>query len=129
MQNFVSQRGGQLSHHAQAIHVREIRLQLAKSLVLLLRAFAFRHIDVRSDHLDEFSIRGEQGVAGRFDMFDRSVGKYNSELECEISFLTQGLVGLCIHSLAIIWVYPLQHGFPAREALQRIKSPDSVTFL
>ena len=65
VQNFVSQRGGQLSHYAHAIHVREIRLQLAKSLVLLLRAFAFRHIDVRSDHLDKFSIRGEQGVAGR----------------------------------------------------------------
>ena len=112
-----------------AIDVREIRLQLAKSLVLLLRAFAFRHIDMRSDHLNEFSVRGEQGVAGRFDMFDRSVGKNNSELDREISFLTHGLVGLCIDSLAIIWMYPLQHGFPAREALQRIKSPDPVAFL
>ena len=129
MQNFVSQRGHQLSHHAHAINVGEIRLQLAKSLVLLFRAFAFRHIDMRSDHLDKFSVRGEQGVARRFDMFDRSVGKYNSELECETSFLTHGLVGLCIHSLAIIWMYPLQHGFPVREALQRIESPDQVAFL
>src|ERR1700730_16195865 len=80
MQNFVSQRGGQFSHHAQAIQVREIRLQLPKSLMLLLRAFALRHIDVRSNHLDKLSIRGEQRVAGRFDIFDRSIGKYDSEL-------------------------------------------------
>ena len=111
MQNFVSQRGGQLSHDAHAIYVREIRLQLAQSLMLLLRAFAFRHIDVRRDHLDEFSIRGEQRVAGRFDIFDRSIGKYDSELECEISFLTHGLLGLYVHSLAIIWMYPLQYSF------------------
>ena len=109
--------------------MRDIRLQLAKSLFLLLRAFAFRHIDVGSDHLDKFSIRGEQRMAGRFDIFDRSIGKYDSELECKISFLTQGLLALCIHSPAIIWMYPLQHRFPARHALQRIKSPDSVTFL
>ena len=68
--------------------------QLAKSLVLLFRAFAFRHIDVRGDHLHKFSIRGEQRAAGRLDMFDGSIGKHNSELECEISFLTQGLLSL-----------------------------------
>jgi hypothetical protein len=62
-------------------------------------------------------------VAGRFDIFDRSIGKYDAELECEISFLTHGLLGLYIHPLAIIWMYPLQHCFPVREALQRIKSP------
>ena len=46
--DFVSQRGRQLSHHAQAIHVREICLQLAQPLMLLLRALALRHIDVCS---------------------------------------------------------------------------------
>jgi hypothetical protein len=109
--------------------VREIRLKLAKSLVLLLRVLAFRHIDVRPDHLDKLSIRGEQRVAGRFYIFDRSIGKYDSELECETSFLAHGLVGLHIHSLAIIWMYPLQYSFPVREALQRIEFPDAVTFL
>jgi hypothetical protein len=39
--------------------VREIRLQLAQSLVFLFGAFAFGHIDVCSDHLDKLSIRGE----------------------------------------------------------------------
>jgi hypothetical protein len=115
--------------HAHAIYVREIQLQLAKSLVLLFRAFAFRHIDVRSDHLDKVSIRREQRAAGRFDIFDRPIGKYDSELECETSFLTQGLLGLYIDSLAIIWMHPLQHGFLVREALQWIKFPDSVTLL
>ena len=32
--DFVSQRGGQFSHHAQAVHVREIRLQSAQPLML-----------------------------------------------------------------------------------------------
>src|SRR4029453_1798893 len=89
----------------------------------------FGHVDVRSDHLDKLSVRGEQRTSSRFDVFDRSIGKDDSELEREISFLMQGLLGLYIHSLAIIWMDPLQHSFPVREALQRIKSPDSVTFL
>src|SRR5215467_4623637 len=97
--------------------------------MLLLRAFAFRHIDVRSHHLQKFAIRGEQRAASRFDMFDGSIGKYDSKVECETSFLKQRLLGLYIYSLAIIWVYPLQHTFTVREALQRIKSPDPVTFL
>ena len=97
--------------------------------MLLLRAFAFRHVDVRSDHLDKLSIRGEQRTPGRFDIFDRSIGKYDSELESEISLLPQCLLGLYIHSLAIIWMDPLQHRFPVREALQRIKPPYLVAFL
>ncbi len=129
MQNFVGEGGGQFSHYAQPIQVREIRLELAKSLMLLLRAFAFRHIGVRSDYFDTFSTRGEQGTTGRFDIFDRSIGKYDSELEHEISFLTQGLIDLYIHSVAIIRMYPLQHSFPVREAVQRIKLPNSVAFL
>src|SRR5262245_66259229 len=39
--DFVSQRCGQFSHHAQAIHVGEIRLQLAQLLMLVLRALPF----------------------------------------------------------------------------------------
>ena len=46
-----------------AIHMREIQLQLAKSLVLLFRAFALRHIDVRRDHFNKFSVRGERRLA------------------------------------------------------------------
>src|SRR5215475_10751956 len=67
-----------------------------------LRALAFGYVDVSSDHFDKFSIRGEQRTSSRFDVFDRSIGKHDSELECKISFLTQGLLGLYIHSLAIV---------------------------
>jgi hypothetical protein len=56
-------------------------------------------------------------VTGQFDVFDRSIGKYDSELDRETSFLTQCLLGLYIHSLAIIRMYSLQHSFPVREAL------------
>ena len=124
VENFVSQRGRHLSQDAHAIYMREIRLQLAKPLVLLLSAFAFRRVDVRGDHFHKFSIRREQRAAGRFDIFDRSLGKYNSERERELSFLAQGLLELYIHSLAIIWMYPLQYRFPLWEAVQRVKTPD-----
>ena len=60
MQDLVGQRGGQLSHDAQAMHMREIGFQLSQSLGLLLRALAFRHVDVRSDNLDILSMLGEQ---------------------------------------------------------------------
>src|SRR5262249_15150156 len=126
---FVGQRGDQLSHHAQPVEVREIRLQLAKSLMLVLRAFALRDIDMRSDHLDELSIAGEERITGRFNIFDRSVGKRDPEFECETSLLPQRLVGLLADPVAIFCMYPLQHGLPAREPLQRIKSPGSVTLL
>ena len=62
-------------------------------------------------------------------MFERSVGKHDSELEREIPSLTQGLLDLYIHALAIISMDPAQHSFQVREALQRIKSPDPVTFV
>src|SRR6516165_9523857 len=100
--------------------MREICLQLPKSLVLRLCAFALRHIDVRSDHFDSFSIRGKQWVARRLDIFDCSIEKHDSELEYEISFLTQGLINLCTHSLAIIWMDPLENSFPVGEPLLRI---------
>ena len=38
--DFMRQGSRQLSHHAQAVHVREIRLQLAQPLTFVLRAFA-----------------------------------------------------------------------------------------
>ena len=55
--------------------MREIRLELAQSLVLLFCMFAFGDIDMSSDHLAELSIGGKQRVAGRFYIFDRSIRK------------------------------------------------------
>jgi hypothetical protein len=97
--------------------------------MLLLRAFAFCHVDVRSNHLHKLSIRREQWAPGRFNVFDASIGKYDPELEREICFLTQCLVGLQIHSLAIVWMYSLQDSFPGRKPLQWIKFPYLVAFL
>jgi hypothetical protein len=77
--DFVSQRGSQFSHHAQTVHVREICLQLAESFPLLLRAFAFRHIDVCPDNLGEVSACGEKIMARRFKMFDRSIRQRDSK--------------------------------------------------
>ena len=68
-------------------------------------------------------------MAGRFDIFDRSIRKYDSELEYESSFLAHRLLGLYIHSLAIIRMDPLQYSLAVREALQRVKFPNSVAFL
>ena len=64
LRDFVSQRGGQFSHHAKTVHMGEIRFQLAQPLMLLLRALAFGHIDNCTDNLDKFSARGELRVGG-----------------------------------------------------------------
>jgi hypothetical protein len=42
--------------------------------MLLPRALSFRHIDVCADNLDRLSMRGEQMMAGCFEMmFDCSI--------------------------------------------------------
>ena len=68
-------------------------------------------------------------MAGRLDIFHRPIGKQDSELKCEVSFLTQCFFDLEIHSHAIIRMYPLQYRLPVRQAPQRIKFPDSIAFL
>ena len=59
LSDFVSQRGGQFSHHAHAVHMGEFRLQLAQPLMLLLGALASRHIEMCDDNLDKLAARGE----------------------------------------------------------------------
>ena len=58
MKNLVSQRGSQLSHHAQPVEVREIRFQLPQLPTFGFRPFAFRHVDCGPNDLDKFSRRG-----------------------------------------------------------------------
>ena len=62
-------------------------------------------------------------MAGRFEIFDRPVGKNDSELDCEISFLTQAPRSSLTSLVAIVWMYPLQHSFAVGKTLQRIKTP------
>src|SRR6516165_2657240 len=118
----MSERSSQFPHYAQAIHVSQIRLQLAKFLMLLLRAFAVGHIDVRTDHL-AFSVRGEQRMAGGFEIFDCPVRKKDSELDRVGSILAQRLKSLISYRVAIVWMDALQHSFKVGETMQRIKAP------
>ncbi len=99
------------------------QLQLAQSLGLLLGAYAFRHIDVRGDNLDKLSLRRERGVAYGFEMFNRPVGKDNSELDRVLSLLEQRLPDLAVHPVAIVWMDPLPDSFAVGETLQRVKPP------
>jgi hypothetical protein len=50
-------------------------------------------------------------------------------LDLVVSFLAPGVPGPLAHPGSIIWMDPLPHSFPAREALLRIKPPDSVALL
>jgi hypothetical protein len=129
LHDFVGQRGGLFSHDPEAIHVREIGLQLAQSLVLLLRALALRHIDVCTDNLDEVPARGENMMANCFNMFDGSIGEHDSEIDRVGSFLVQRLFSLVEHPASVAWMDPSAHGFAVRETLRRIKPPNSVTLL
>src|SRR5262249_55095356 len=47
----------------------------------------------------------------------------------EVSFLAPCLVRLRVHPVSVVWMYALGRNINVREALGRIKSPDSVTLL
>src|SRR5271154_5638942 len=64
-----------------------------------------------------------------FDVFDRSVGKYDSELDRTVSLFAQCVVDLLVVPVSVVGVDPLQHRFPARKALRRIKPPDAESLL
>ena len=68
-------------------------------------------------------------MADCFEIFDCSIGQYDSELARVVSFLAHCLLGLFVHPVSIVWMDPLPHTFRGRKALQRIKPPDSVTLL
>src|SRR4051812_32391662 len=53
----------------------------------LLYAFAFRHVDVCADHLDNLSIRGKYMMASCGQIFDCPIWQHNFELAHVIFFL------------------------------------------
>ena len=65
--------------------MREIRLQLAYLLGLLLRAYAFGHLNMRGDILKQLAVRGEQRMASGLEMFQRAIGKDNSVINQVLS--------------------------------------------
>src|SRR5271156_6073837 len=73
LRDFVSQRGGQFSHHAQAVHVGEIRLQLAQPLMLLLRAHGCCHIGAGAAIATEFSVGVEHRLAASLYIHRRAI--------------------------------------------------------
>ena len=129
MQNFVSQRGGQLSHHAQAIHVREIRSPAGAvshaPLCARLRSVTSTCVATISSSPSAESkgwpidSRCLTVPSGRtilnsisYSLLWRSASRTSSA-----------------HPVAIVWMNPLQHSFAVGETLPGIKTPDSVTFL
>ena len=126
MKNLVSQGGGQLSHDIQPVEMREICLQLAQPLMLLLCPFAFRHVEGRTDNLNQISSRRVRGVTDRSEMLERSVGENNSVLDRIILFLPYGLLDHLPNPVAVVRMNSLKAGFAARHFPRRIKPPNSV---
>ena len=75
VENFVGQRGGQLSHDAQAIQVRELQLQLAQSLDAPLARVCVPSHRRASRPSQARPACGDHRMAGEFEMFDGPVGK------------------------------------------------------
>src|SRR6476660_10050087 len=82
-----------------------------------------------TDNLDKFAARGEDMMARRFEIFDRSIGQHDSPLECVVSFLVQCLQKLFAHRIAVVRMDPLHCCFVARKSLRWIEPPDSVIFV
>src|SRR5271166_1807577 len=72
--DFVSQRGGQFSHHAHAVHIREICLELAQSFALFLGAFALSNIRYRTYEDQTLRIFAGQAMSYGLNVFDGTVG-------------------------------------------------------
>src|ERR1700722_9128781 len=64
-----------------------------------------------------------------FQVFDRSIRQYDSELLKEISLLAQCLLDFSPQPFSIVRVNASPHIISAWKAQQRIKPPDSVTLV
>ena len=68
-------------------------------------------------------------MADCFQVFDRSLGHYDSVPDRELSFLVHCAPNLCVQPVAVARVDPLEHYIAARKTLRRVKSPDAVSLL
>src|ERR1700757_5058550 len=82
-----------------------------------------------TDNLYKIAARGEDMMARRFEIFDRSIGQHDSQLDCVVSFLVQSLHKLFAHRIAVVRMDPLRCCFVARKSLRWIEPPDSVIFV
>src|SRR5271165_1108576 len=90
---------------------------------------AHGQINVCDDNLYKLAAYGEHRTAVCFEVFDRSVGQYDSELDRTASLLAPCELVLFAGSVSVVRVNPSPHRFAARNSLQRIKPPDAVSLL
>ena len=64
-----------------------------------------------------------------FDMFDRSIGQYDSELVRKASLFAHSAFDVFVHPVHVVWMDPLPHGFAVRNALQGIKPKEAGSLL
>jgi hypothetical protein len=73
--------------------IAELRLALPQCF---FGALALRHIDLCRDNLDKFPACGERRSDDCFEVFDRSIGKYDSIRGRVASFLAHSALDFCV---------------------------------
>src|SRR6202043_1066364 len=112
---FVRQRGGQFSHHVDAVDMRKISLQLMQLFALLLRALSFRYVHRDTDVLTRFCRWIVMSYAAKES--DGSVGAANpkfdvvilSYADCTLKFRPHGRLVFRVDRVikAFKWNHPL----------------------
>ena len=67
------QRCGQFAHHAHAVDVREICLELLQSFALVLCTFAFCDIDNGADHFNKLPVGTENWMGQAMNVFNCAI--------------------------------------------------------
>ena len=123
--HLMGDRGRELSHHCDAVRVRQLRLYFVERF---LGAFAFRDVDRRAYEFDELSSGVEHRMSDVVDMFHRSIGQ-NNPVIIGIFCFRMGLPAKALsHPVAIFRVHVAPEYFAAR-AFLRIQSKNSKVFV
>src|SRR5271165_1846759 len=118
--DFMRNRGGQFTHHAHPVDVREIRFELAKSRALFFGAFPFSDIDRRANHFNDVSIRIQNGMAQAIEVPDGSIGQHGSELHVRVLLLIDDPMERLHVPVPVFRMYALHRLVVRRESLLRI---------
>src|ERR1700722_3470660 len=68
-------------------------------------------------------------MVNRFDVFDCSIGQYESERVRKAYLFAHSALDVYVHPVHVVWMDPLPYRFAARNALQRIKPEDAESLL
>jgi hypothetical protein len=88
----VGDRGGQLTQHAHAVDVREIRLELPQPVVLGFGPLALRYIYCGAQEPNDFSRIIHDGVPDRVEVLHRTVRHHQPELDGRVHPFPQRLL-------------------------------------